>query len=231
MAVAAGPNLIEDGLIFCIDAANPKSYPGSGNIWYDIGSSNSHGTLNNGAILTSNPIQTMTFGGGAQHANFDSFLPTLNQLTYSTECYWMRVTHTIVSGPLIWFGSYYNPIGNFTSGNSLESISIHQSNIRAYYTNGHNFYTNSDWLNICYVYGSGFNKIYVNGVDLPLTYETGSSTTTKDPYNASKFIVAKRTSDNWGGSFDVSSIYFYDRALSANEIQYNYNLYRTNFGI
>jgi hypothetical protein len=31
-----GPRIVTDGLILCLDASNPKSYPGSGTTWYDI---------------------------------------------------------------------------------------------------------------------------------------------------------------------------------------------------
>ena len=30
MAGHAAPNIVEDGLVFLVDAANPRSYPGSG---------------------------------------------------------------------------------------------------------------------------------------------------------------------------------------------------------
>ena len=35
MATNGGPNIIEDGLVFEVDAANKKSYPGSGTAWTD----------------------------------------------------------------------------------------------------------------------------------------------------------------------------------------------------
>ena len=36
MAFHHSPNIVTDGLQFYIDAANPKSYPGSGTTWYDL---------------------------------------------------------------------------------------------------------------------------------------------------------------------------------------------------
>jgi len=36
MGAAAGPNIVEDGLVLCLDAANERSYPGSGDTWYDL---------------------------------------------------------------------------------------------------------------------------------------------------------------------------------------------------
>ena len=36
MSVAAGPNIIEKGLVLCLDAGNKKSYSGSGNVLKDL---------------------------------------------------------------------------------------------------------------------------------------------------------------------------------------------------
>ena len=36
MAFFRGPNIVTDGLILALDAANHKSYPGSGTTWYDL---------------------------------------------------------------------------------------------------------------------------------------------------------------------------------------------------
>lgn len=41
MAFFHSPNIVTNGLVMCVDAANPRSYPGSGTTWYDI-SGNSH---------------------------------------------------------------------------------------------------------------------------------------------------------------------------------------------
>jgi hypothetical protein len=43
-----GPNIVKDRLILSLDAANDKSYPGSGNIWYDLSGGGYNSTLYNG---------------------------------------------------------------------------------------------------------------------------------------------------------------------------------------
>ena len=35
MAVHGGPNIVNDGLVFLVDAADKNSYPGSGTTWTD----------------------------------------------------------------------------------------------------------------------------------------------------------------------------------------------------
>jgi hypothetical protein len=39
------PKIVTDGLVLCLDAANPLSYPGSGNTWYDLSGYNNHGLI------------------------------------------------------------------------------------------------------------------------------------------------------------------------------------------
>jgi hypothetical protein len=31
-----GPHIVTEGLVFALDAASPRSYPGSGTTWYDL---------------------------------------------------------------------------------------------------------------------------------------------------------------------------------------------------
>ena len=57
MAINAGPDVIEDGLVLCLDAGNNNSYPKSGTTWSDL-----VGT-NNGA-LTNGPTFDAGNGGG-----------------------------------------------------------------------------------------------------------------------------------------------------------------------
>jgi hypothetical protein len=44
-SVAYGPKQVSDGLVLYVDAANPLSYPGSGDIWYDLTKNGYSGAL------------------------------------------------------------------------------------------------------------------------------------------------------------------------------------------
>lgn len=44
-SVAYGPKQVSDGLVLYVDAANPLSYPGSGDIWYDLTKNGYNGEL------------------------------------------------------------------------------------------------------------------------------------------------------------------------------------------
>ena len=48
MSLIHNANVVRDGLVLYLDAANPKSYPGSGTTWYDLSGNSKNGALTNG---------------------------------------------------------------------------------------------------------------------------------------------------------------------------------------
>ena len=47
MATNYNPAIVTDGLVMCCDAANSKSYPGSGTTFIDVSGNGNDGSLNN----------------------------------------------------------------------------------------------------------------------------------------------------------------------------------------
>ena len=45
MPIEYSPSVVHSGLVLCLDAANPRSYPGTGANWYDISGQGNHHTL------------------------------------------------------------------------------------------------------------------------------------------------------------------------------------------
>ena len=45
MGLSHSPSITTDGLVLCLDAANPRSYPGSGNTWLDLSGYNKNVNL------------------------------------------------------------------------------------------------------------------------------------------------------------------------------------------
>lgn len=50
MSLGHGSSIIRNGLVLHLDAANKKSYPGTGNMWYDLSDNGNHTTLLVGAF-------------------------------------------------------------------------------------------------------------------------------------------------------------------------------------
>jgi hypothetical protein len=53
MGISYSPKIITDGLALCLDSANPKSYPGSGNTWFDVSGNNRNFAWNTSPTYTS----------------------------------------------------------------------------------------------------------------------------------------------------------------------------------
>ena len=85
MATNYNPSIVTDGLQLCFDAANPKSYPGSGTTWYDLSGNDKHGTLLNEPSFSSDKGGCFVFDGTNDRISFDS--------TYARSiCFWGRLS-------------------------------------------------------------------------------------------------------------------------------------------
>jgi len=63
MGIAYNTNIVRDGLLLHLDAANVKSYLGSRTTWNDLSDKGNNGTLVNGPVYSSNGKGSITFDG------------------------------------------------------------------------------------------------------------------------------------------------------------------------
>ena len=90
MASHSGPDIIEDGLVLALDAANTKSYGGSGTTWSDLSGNGNDGTLTNGPTFSSDNLGCIVFDGSDDRVDgvHNSELNLTNDLT--VECWFRR---------------------------------------------------------------------------------------------------------------------------------------------
>ena len=77
MAFNYSPKIVTDGLVLCLDAGNPNSYPGSGNTWKDLSRGRNNGTLVNGPTFSGANGGSLVFDGVNdynQHINLQNFI-------------------------------------------------------------------------------------------------------------------------------------------------------------
>ena len=63
MSISGGPDIVENGLVLHLDAADTNSYPGSGTLWTDLSGNGNNGTLTNGPAYSSNNKGYFSFDG------------------------------------------------------------------------------------------------------------------------------------------------------------------------
>jgi len=70
--------IVTDGLVLCLDAADPNSYPGTGTAWNDLSGNNNSGSLVNGPTFSSGDGGSIVFDG------VDDYCTLPNIDTYSS---------------------------------------------------------------------------------------------------------------------------------------------------
>jgi hypothetical protein len=63
---------VTDGLVLCLDAANSRSYPGSGTACYDLSNRVAAGVLQNGTTFSSSNLGSFVFDGTNDRIQIDS---------------------------------------------------------------------------------------------------------------------------------------------------------------
>jgi len=222
MSAAAGPDLIQNGLVLCLDAANPRSYSGSGTTWRDLSGNNNNGTLSNmdNTNFSSNNGGSFIFDGSTERVNCGN--PSSLQITVGTISAWFNATNTnsgyngIIAKQFAW--------GLFVRDNILVSYSWGSSGGEKStgLTVGNNTW-NYVAMTFSETLGTPLNNaiIYLNS-RLVLTTTIGHANHTVDVHigdaNASQFF-----------SGNIAQASIYNRVLNATEIFQNYNALKGRF--
>ena len=63
MATRYSPKIVTDGLVLYLDAANSRSYPGTGTAWFDLTGRGNNAVLTNGPVFSSGGSTSEGAGG------------------------------------------------------------------------------------------------------------------------------------------------------------------------
>jgi hypothetical protein len=224
--------IVTDGLVLNLDAGNPASYPGSGTTWFDLSGNGNNGTLINGVGYNSSNLGSLVFDGVDDYFRLNSFTPISTEFTISSFVF------PISSG-----GTESDRYGGtlFSQDPSSNSqryplwlrikdteiaYSIWNSDADGETTDGANI-TQNNWHYIAVIAKkNGILKIFRN--DFLLVEGTCPDQGT---WNNNFYIGDLRAGRNimFGGY--VSNTLVYNRLLSNDEIQQNFNATRSRFGI
>lgn len=211
MGTYSGPLSIPDGLVYHIDPANTKSYPGTGLTFYDLVTGGIGGTLTNG------PTYDVSSKGGFYFDGVDDYAVCGRrediQGTNITLSVWARF-YSLTSGDVaVCFG--WTDGVNWRNGNGIGSYGGY---IRSFLTSL--FYTGNlnDWYHIAIASSGGTNNLYINGIGV-------SSTSSSFTYASTNLLLM-----GWGGSgygsygkFTLGSAKIFNRGLTALEVSQEYN--------
>jgi len=237
MATLYSPKIVTDGLVLALDAANLKSYPGSGTTWNNLSGTTISGSLVAGVGFSSENSGVMVFDGTDDTVLLgNSNNITGDNLQTLTASVWVkyskstsaRIFQVAGAGGLILFGLVANEatgaqvpewtglLGLLTRlpGDTATSWLTHQDN----------YHLKNRYINVVGVINGNSRRVYIDG-ELKASDENGMLSVTGNTGNAR---IGSTTVTYQG---NVGLLTFYRRALSAQEILQNFNATRGRFGV
>jgi hypothetical protein len=219
MSVFYNTTIITSGITLYLDAANKKSYPGTGTSWFDLSGNNQTFTINGPVTYNSANNGYLEFNSSTEYTQSNSAVSLArNNITVDL---WVRVyTHgdwnDFVSNN--WVNNGWLMFGS----SSLWVFGIAKSNVQYIASNSHN--NSTSWTNLIGTYDGSTVRLYVNGV-------VSSTTASLAAAILDTNYVIRVAQQGDPGAYDISTIKVYNRALSASEAYQNFNALRGRYGL
>jgi hypothetical protein len=226
MSFSYGQKIVTNGLVLYLDAANIRSYPKTGNTWYDLSIGTNTGTLNSGSTFNTSNGGSIVFDGTDDNVNCgnNSILDVGNNITVNA---WIFLPSTGAT-------TGYRPIvSKVVSGATVGwEMGVSIGKLRCVFRPTSNIIdlTGPDlsigvWQMCTFSYDNLTTKLYLNGV-------LRTSTSSGGPVildSSQPFQIATRGIG--GNTFlgRISQVSMYNRALSSSEILQNYNSTKARF--
>lgn len=211
-----------------IDAANKRSYSGSGNTCYDISSVNGSGTLTSVTFAGSGGTGAFVFDGLTSLINIGS-ANARNQTTSWTIESWIKPTSAGENGS---GRIYQHSTGSLTGficslDNSLgtNGIKLNTYAVGGFTARIGNCITLNSWQQVVWAFSPGLVTFYVNGASVG-----SSSITSPASYTSTDYIGSDSAAAN---TFDgsIAIVKLYGNTLTAAQILKNYNSLKTRYGL
>ena len=224
MGVAYNPKIITDGLVLALDAANPKSYSGSGTTWIDMSGNGHNATLH--SVTHSSANGGIFVISGSSSTFIDNNTIDLTSSDFTVFC---ASRHT-GSDDLRLVGGRNN---NFLVGhwNGYSEAFFAEGWVGGYSNNILSHTQNTtDWR----VY-HGCGNISADSYDFYVNDRTNATGSNGGSAGPNGLIVGK-TLLYTGGDYEsaegeVSFVYYYNRVLTKAETMQNFNAVRGRFGL
>lgn len=217
MGTTYNPPIVTDGLVFCVDAANQRSYPKSGTTWTDL-INQKQGTLSNGALYDADNSGSILLDGTNDYISTNVNPVEISGTNYVFSlCVYFNAS--AISTTSILFGNVSG------SGRYLIGLQSQSSNLYGYFNlNGINNSGTSQslmslntWNHFTLTYDDASIKSYVNGV---LVETTSTSAVSFVSWN--NMVIGQWTTGSQLMNGKIASMLHYNRALTADEVRQNY---------
>jgi hypothetical protein len=238
MAPNYGPKIVTDGLVLALDAANTKSYLGTGTTWSDLTKNGNNSTLVNGVGYSTDNSGAMVFDGVDDYATTGTTPTPLLGNPSLTVSGWFKRLSNEVGNTGTWGigGNVVNQGINSWWSNNANEITIDTWG-QATFTTGQTYPLN-EWAYITWQKISGDMTRNNCIIWKNLTSYTGSQLTIIRAENVAPNLNNNgvtlgriSTTYNVPVNIAISDFKIYNRVLSAQEIRQNYNALKGRYGL
>ena len=219
MALTHSPSIVTNGLVLCLDAGNSKSYPGSGTTWTDLSGNGNTGTLFNTPTYSSANGGSLDFDGSNDYSTINLSKTSIgSNLTFSI---WIRCIAGFPEQGI------FQIADGLTSGTPWVLLQRPNTTTVRWYLDGNYRITNNlsdlTYVNLTITYNGTTWIAYKNGIS-DGTYIGNLGT------NSGNSIWL---GNGYNGFFrgNIAQVSIYNRALTAAEIQQNYNALKGRYGL
>ena len=237
MGLAHSPRIVTDNLVFYLDSANTKSYPGSGTTWTDLKNGGYDATLN-GPSWSNTNSGIFTYDGTDDRATFDKSTFTLGS-TFTIEV-WYRFTSSETN--------VFNNGGLFTQGadgdwntsvGSNKGLILGANQIVYKTSGGTTIWTaytstpsQNNWHQFVFTFNAGTGNVLIDGGTSTIYSATNFQSSYSNTNGMYGVGLADKTSNYRGEMIgDIAIFKVYNVVLTASEIEQNYNALRGRYGI
>jgi hypothetical protein len=223
-----GPHIITDGLVLSLDAGNTKSYPGSGTTWTDKSGFGNNGTLTNGPTFNSANGGSIVFDGVNDYVNFGTTSRGIGGSSAATMELFLNMTFPAELQQIFGFRDntgfdfYFLAFGlgtsEFRARNSAGTAYNLTPSIATY---------EGKWTQINFSVGPSGRRVFANGNLISSSPTWTGTFGSTSPLSLGNYQLA----NIWFATGNVSTAKLYNRELTAQEIQQNYNSTKTRYGL
>lgn len=225
MAIAYNPKIVTNGLVLCLDAANQKSYPGTGTTWFDLSSNGNNSQLINGPTFNTNFLGNFVLDGSNDRidcGNASILSPALLTASIMVRCSSFSTRPHLFGRGGATAGNFYMVVetnGVFRFYNDVGTGWVIAANTPAFPLD--------TWAYVTVTHDGSFSKIYYNGIQQVSSARSGNL---RD-WQTNTLQIGSILSSSSLINGNVASAQLYNRALSDNEIRQNFNALRGRYNV
>lgn len=243
MGISYNSSIVTNQLVLCLDAGNPRSYPGTGTAWYDISGNNNHFTLVNGPVYNSANQGSISFDGVNDYASSNNNI-NLTGYDYIVVEVWFASNTTTPNSMLIEHTTNWNTntggwgLAINTNG-TADQVGMMHTNHNSEGARNYAFSIGTNWNNQTNLFSkisdSTGRLTYANNSLMAFDGTNGYPTTTVTTAggsfaNAILYLGSRAgTVSFFNGKLSVVKIYGFK--MTATQVSQNFNALRGRYGI